>query len=376
MYNIENRINVLHIIHSLTWGGAENQVVTLAPALNTDGYKIYICCLQTEGVQADTLREKGLQVTALNMRLRYWPSAVNKLYHLIQQIKPNIIHNHMYDASFWGTLVGKLAGVPVILTTEPGLTLKKRPYLFDLIINHFNDKMVAVSEEIRQYHIEKRVISPDKCITIPNAVDIRQFISNAPKGELKKQFGIESSQILIGSIGRLVQAKRMDILLQAARIVCDTVPQTRFLIIGDGPLRLELERKASELKLSNEHVKFLGNRQDVSIFLSALDIFVLSSETEGIPVSMLEAMAASRPVVTTRVGGIPQVIQDEYNGLLVSPNDPSNLAKAILELIGDRNKCESLAREAYKTIETHFSTSVISKQIISLYDNLLQNKTG
>ena len=131
-----------------------------------------------------------------------------------------------------------------------------------------------------------------------------------------------------------------------------------------------------QLDLAPENVRFLGSRQDVPDLLSALDIFVLSSETEGLPVALLEAMAASRPVVATRVGGIPQVIEDGHNGLLISPHDPAGLAKAILTLMEDSTLRESVAREGYRTIEARFSTDVVGQQIVALYDDLLEKKDG
>jgi glycosyltransferase involved in cell wall biosynthesis len=373
--NPQQPINVLHIIHSLTWGGAENQVVTLAPTLNSKRYRNHVCCLRSEGVQAYSLRAKGIQVVSLNMRLRYWPITVCKLYCLIKQMKPQIIHAHMYDAGIWATLVGKLAGVPVILTTEPGMTLKKRRHLLPIhLVNHFNDKMIATSEEIRQCYIQNRVISPEKVITIPSAVDVERFSGLNYRNELRTQLGVNTSSLLVGTVARLVQAKRLDRLLEAARMVCNAVPQAQFMIIGDGPMREKLEGQAMRLDLAPKYVRFLGNRQDVTDFLSALDIFALSSETEGIPVALLEAMAASKPVVATRVGGIPQVIQDRHNGLLVSPNDPAGLSKAILTLMEDSTLRESVGREGHRTVTACFSVDVVSQQIVALYDSLLEKK--
>jgi len=369
-------INVLHVIDTLQLGGAENQVVTLAPALCNDRYTVHVCCLRREGVQADALRARGIHVVSLNMRLRYWPVAVYRLYRLIERLKPQIIHTHLCDAGIWGRLVGKLAGVPVIMTTEHGMTLwKKRHHLLlERFINRFTDKMIAVSEDIRQRRIHSEGVSPEKIITIPNAVNIERFSRINSREQVRTELEIETSSFVIGTVARLVPAKRLDCLLEAAREVCEAVPQARFLIIGDGPLREKLERQALQLDLTPHYVRFLGSRPDIPELLSAVDIFVLSSEREGLPVSLLEAMATSRPIVATQVGGIPQVIQDGYNGVLVSPHDPAGLAKAILTLMEDSTLREAVAREGYRTVETRFSVDVISKQIIELYDRLLEKK--
>lgn len=378
VYDDHSPAIVLHIIHGLTWGGAETQVVTLAPALSRDRYTIHVCCLQSEGVQADALRARGIEVVSLNMRLRYWPIALYRLYRLMKRLKPQIVHTHLYEAGIWGKLVGKLAGVPVILTTEVGMTVwkKRRHLLLERFVNRFTDKMIAVSEDIRQRRIRDEGVSPDKIITIPAAVDVERFSRTRSREQARKELDIDASLPVIGTVARLVAAKRLDYLLEAARAVCEAVPQARFLIVGDGPLREELESRAVQLGLAPEHVRFLGHRQDVMDFLPAIDIFALSSEREGLPVSLLEAMAASKPVVATRVGGIPQVIQDGSNGLLVSPHDPAGLAKAIITLIKDSTLRESVAREGHRTVEARFSTDVVGQQIIALYDGLLEKKEG
>jgi glycosyltransferase involved in cell wall biosynthesis len=242
------------------------------------------------------------------------------------------------------------------------------------IVRHFTDKSIAVSDEIRQRCIKNQGVSPEKIITIPTAVDVEKFCGRTSRDQLRVQLGINASSPLVGTVARLVTPKRLDFLLDAARLVCDAVPQARFLIIGDGPLRDELERQAKQLDLAPDYVRFLGSRLDIPDLLSALDIFVLSSEIEGLPVAMLEAMAASRPVVATQVGGIPQVIQNGQNGLLVPPKDPTGLAKAILTLIEDGDLRESMAQEGYRTVETRFSVDVVSKQVIALYDDLLATK--
>lgn len=367
-------IKVLHIIDSLPIGGAENQVVTLAPALGSDCYAVHVCCLRREGVQANTLRARGIPVVSLNMRLRYWPLAMYRLYRLIKQIRPKIVHAHLYESGIWGRLMGKLAGVPVLMTTEHCVKFPKRRYLLlEILVNRFTQKMIAVSEEIRQIKIKDQGIPPQKVITIPNAVNIERFTALKTRDPVRMQLGIDGSSPLIGTVGRLVPEKRIDYLLEAADIVVGKVPNARFLIIGDGPLRQELENQARHLNQASECVQFLGSRHDVPALLSALDIFVLSSESEGLPVALLEAMAASKPIVATRVGGIPQVIEDRVDGLLISPHDPKGLAEAIFTLINDSDISESLAREAYRTVEESYSTKTVCRKIIELYDHSLGN---
>jgi glycosyltransferase involved in cell wall biosynthesis len=369
--------NVLFIIDSLPLGGAERQVVTLASSLNGNRYKFYVCCLRNEGVQANELRSNGIPVVSLKMRLRFWPMGMYRLYRLIRHLKPKIIHTHLYESGIWGRLVGIFTHTPVILTTEHSLPFPKRRYLLlERITNHFTDKMIAVSEEIRQKCIHKQGVPPDKVITIPTAVDIAHFQGVKTRNHLRNELGMRDSSPLIGTIARLVRPKRLDYLLEAARLVCNKVPKARFVIIGDGPLREELNNQAEELGLIPGCVSFLGSRFDIPEILSSLDIFILSSELEGLPVALLEAMASTRPVIATRVGGIPQVIQDGYNGILVSPHDPTGLANAIFAVIEDNTLSRSMAIEGFRTIESRYSINAVGQQIVSLYDSMLKKKCG
>ena len=371
-------IPVLHVIDTLQIGGAENQLVTLVPALNKNHYVIHVCCLGNEGIQANALRTNGFKVDSIHMRLRYWPIGLIKFLKLISRMNPQIVHTHLFHAGVWGRVAAILAHVPVIVTTEHGMTLwkKKRHLLIESILNRFTDKLIAVSEDIRQRRINTQGVSPDKIVMIPNAVDVTRFCQSDSRQQKREELGLDHSSIVIGTVARLVPPKRLDHLLEAARLVCNQTPRVKFLIIGDGPLRAELQTQASQLELIPDYVRFLGSRQDIPELLSAMDMFVLSSEREGLPVSLLEAMAASKPIVATLVGGIPQVIRDGYNGLLIPPHEPTLLAKAILALIEDATLCNSISQHAYRTVEAQYSINVVGQQIIDLYDDLLKKKAS
>lgn len=367
-------IPVLQIVSSLKLGGGENVVATLAQTLPADRYTVSVCCLHREGSLADMLRDKGINVVWLKMRLRYWPISLFKLYRLLRRMKIQIVHTHLHPASIWGRIAAILAGVPVIINTEHNLNLWRRGHhrFVERIVNRYTTKIIAVSEDIRLLRIRSEGMSPQRIITIPNAVDIDRFSRVNSRERVRKQLGIDASSLLIGTVARLEYQKRIDHFLEACHLIQKHFPNIRIVIVGDGTLRRELEAQAKRLNLLPEHVQFLGNRKDVPDLLSAMDIFVLSSEFEGMPIALLEAMAATKPVVATRVGGIPEVIKDGQNGLLVSYNDPPGLAKAILELIKNDDLRQSLAFQAFKTVNECFSTSVFSQRTSSLYDALLE----
>jgi len=370
------RINVLHIISSLPLGGAENQLLTLVPALNNDYFRVHVCCLRGEGILAGKLRARGINVFSLNMRLRYWPVAIFKLCRLIKQLNAQIVHTHLFEAGLLGRVAAKIVGVPVIITTEHnmGLWKKRHHVLLERLVNRFTNKMIAVSEDIRQRRIHNEGIPPEKIVTIPNAVDIERFNRINSREQTRNDLNIDTSFYVIGTIARLDPDKRIDHLLEAASIICKIFPQARFLIIGDGLLRNKLEDQALNLELLPKYVKFLGSRQDIPELLTALDIFVLSSEREGLPVSLLEAMAASKPIVATAVGGIPEVIHNGVNGLMVPPCEPKYLADAIISLIENNTLRESVTSNGFRSVKTKYSLDVVSQQIFTLYDSLLKKK--
>jgi glycosyltransferase involved in cell wall biosynthesis len=367
---------VLQIIGTLALGGAEKQVADLTLAMSNAGNTVSVCCLGGEGILAEALRAKGIQVYSINLRLRYLPVSLYKLYRLIKRLSPHVVHTHLYHAGIWGRLVAKWAGVPVILTTEHGMNPWKTRFqwLLEGLLNPFTDKIIAVSEEIRQCHMKRQGIPPVKIVTIPNGVNVECFTRLDSRDKTITQLGFDPSTFFVGSVARLARPKRLDELLLAARLVCNNAPHSHFLFIGDGPLRQELEDQASQLGLTPNSVTFLGSRADIPDLLQVLDIFVLSSETEGLPISLLEALAATRPVVATRVGGIPEIIKDGVNGLLVSPHDPKGLAESIQELMRNEDLRRSLAVEGYRTVETSYSIKVIARKILALYELLLQEK--
>jgi len=191
--------------------------------------------------------------------------------------------------------------------------------------------------------------------------------------KVRKEFSIEESLLLFGIIGRLTPPKDHDTFLQAAAIIKQEAPDARFLIVGDGPLREKLEDRARELALL-PNLQFTGFRDDIPEIMSALDILVFSSQWEGLPVTLLEGLAASRTVVATDVGGIPAVVQDGKEALLVPPINPDALARACLQLASDTELRLSLGQAGLTRVTSAYSISSMIDRTVSLYKTLLTKK--
>jgi glycosyltransferase involved in cell wall biosynthesis len=203
-------------------------------------------------------------------------------------------------------------------------------------------------------------------------VDPKRFI-NIRKADIKKKLGLYQFDYVLGTVGRLVEAKAYYLMIDALSLIRDNSMNFVFLFVGDGELREELKQRTLEKKLG-DRILFLGWRSDIPEILGAMDVFVISSIREGLPVSMLESMAAKVPVVATSVGGIPEVIRDGENGLLVPPNDSGKLAEKLLYLLNGPEYGRTLAHTAYQDILKKYSIQYVTKEIERIYLELFNSK--
>jgi glycosyltransferase involved in cell wall biosynthesis len=218
----------------------------------------------------------------------------------------------------------------------------------------------------------KYKIPEDKIRVIDNGISLDRFEKRVETKKMKTQLGLGEKTRVIGTIGSLVIEKGHIYLLEAARQILDVVKDLKFLIVGDGPLRKALEEKSEELGIKKD-VIFMGQRKDVPELLTVMDIFVLPSIKEGLPVALLEAMAAKRPIVATRVGAIPRVIESKDIGILVEPKDISGLREALAGLIDDPEKMNLLARGGFDRVSMDFSSDGMCKHYLKLYNEITRS---
>jgi glycosyltransferase involved in cell wall biosynthesis len=236
------------------------------------------------------------------------------------------------------------------------------------------DRVIAVSEEVREYSIAHTRIAPDKVCTIVNGVQVERFSSDNPQdGLLRQELGIPPHAPLIGIVGRLIPVKDHEVFLQAAASICQELPEARFLIVGDGPLRSTLAAVSAALGLS-EAVVFCGLRNDIPSVMASLDLLVFSSRSEGLPVAMLEGMASARAIVATAVGGMPGVMIDGATGLLVPPADPAALARACLQILRDPAAAARMGHAGRMRVQAHYSIAAMVQQTKQLYETLLNQR--
>ena len=345
------KVRVLQIIDRLGDGGAEALLVTFAAGLDRRRFEPHLIALrpQPDSQLTGQLRAMGVPVTELNQHTAYDVPALMSLVRYVRRHHIDIIHTHLLAADIMGRMAGWLTGRPVVSTIHNSRTdldeePRRRQWMERWTARLMTRRLVVVSELLRDEICTWFGLTPERVITIANGVDTARFQRDGPisTGRRCARALVGGDYPMITNVARLVPQKAQHFLIEAAQIVLATAPDVRFVLLGDGPLRPELEAQAAALGISDK-VIFAGFRPDVADVLAASDVFVLSSLWEGMPVALLEAMAAGCTAVSTDVGGVAQVLQDGVTGLLVPPSDPEALAAALLRCVTDPAYARQLA---------------------------------
>lgn len=348
----------------------EKQVVDLVNTIDRDKFSVTLCCMSHYiGPLLASVDADKTKVVFLGFRLRHWPWSLAKLIYILKKEQIDVFHTHGYDPGFWGRIAAWFARVPVIITHEHGKTLWKRKHhiWFERFANRFTDLRIAVSEDVRHLRIENECIPPHKIITIPNGVDMTRFGQSFNRECIRSGLGIESNNFVVGTVGRLTSAKAYNVLIDAFEIVNKRIKNSILLFVGDGEMKTDLEKYVAKKEIE-KHVCFLGARSDIPELLSVFDVFVLSSDREGLPVALLEAMAAGVPVIATAVGGIPEVINDGWNGYLVPSRSADTLADKIIWLLRNEGERRTISKNAYVTIKENYTIEKTTHRIEKIYE--------
>ena len=366
---------ILQLIDGLNIGGAEVLLVDLVRGIKQAGYDVSVGYSTFGPLEKDLLKLE-IPVTRLPRLGRMDPFLFFGMCQLILREKPDIIHTHLFKSDLHGRLAARLCGVPVVVSTSHNNDVWARRfplgYLYGFTAKLTN-RVIAVSKEVRDYQIQHTGISANKIIVIENGVNIQRFSDQKAAGlAFRDEFQIRADVPLIGIIGRLQPQKDHVNFLKAAVQIRQELPDARFLIVGDGPLRDDLESQAQTLGLGSA-VIFCGIRHDIPAVLSALSVLVIASRWEGLPVTLLEGLAARRPVVSTSVGGVPNVVIDGESALLVPPENSDSLAKACLKILQNPALAQQLAEHGFECVKNQFSLDAMIGKTLKLYEELLEN---
>ncbi len=386
-----DKIKIYRIIGRLVVGGPAIHAINLNLGMNSNRFEsLLVCGIENPGEHSliDDAHSRGLKplvipevVSEANLKPRDI-KALLKLYRLFRREQPHIVHTHTAKAGFIGRLAACLARVPIVVHTYHGHILHGYYSPFkswilrrmERILSCLTDRLIAVSEQVKSDLISYHVAPPEKIVVIPLGLELKPFVDcDAYGGAFRNELALNHGNRLVGIVGRMVPVKNHRLFLDAAASVAAEEPVARFVVVGDGPLRQDMEQHALALGIG-DRVIFTGWRQDMSKIYADLDVLVVSSINEGTPVSAIEAMAAGCPVVATRVGGIPDLVRDGETGYLVPAGDVQALSRGILRLLEDRQTASRMAKSAQAMVLERFNTGRLIADIEQLYLNLLQEK--
>lgn len=362
-------IRVLQIVPDLGVGGLPRVVETLCRALDPVRFEPIVLCQRYVGELGERLRETGVHVLSIGgatKRPDYF--ACVKVARVIRSLEIDVIHTHNTGAMFDGVLAGLLAGVKTMVHTDHGRHFpdKWRYMAAERFLSRFLHRFVAVSDDLRDdlRHYER--IPGSKLLTIPNGIIAGDFRVAIDSQTSRQELRLPREGPVIGLGARLVWEKGLEFLVRALPAVRKRYPHAVLLIAGDGPEREALMALAHNLNV-DEGVRLIGLRHDMPQILQLLDVYVMASVSEGLPMGLLEALAAGRPIVATNVGGIPNAVAEGVNGRRVPPRDPEALATAILDVLDDQATRVRYGAESRRIFEDRFSADAMAKRYATLY---------
>jgi sugar transferase (PEP-CTERM/EpsH1 system associated) len=369
-----DRVAVFQLITELDIGGAQFALLRLLAGLDRDRFAPAVACLYNgDGAVAQRIRALGVPVTDLGMTARWRWDAFGRLYRLLCHARPTILHTWMFHANIPGRVLGRLAGVPIVISSERTMGQEGRLRCwFNRITSPLPDRVACVSESVAEFAAQTIGIPPAQLAVIPNGIPLEDF-HPAGRSKARADLGIPLRAVVVGTVGRLQPVKGTSYLLEAWALLASDHPDAILLLVGGGPQQAALERMSRRLGIS-ERVRFLGDRADVPDLLRGMDVFALPSIWEGMPNAALEAMAVGLPVVATAVGGTAEVVVDGVTGLLVPPGNSDALAQSITCLLCDPALRHKMGQAGRERVVKHFSVGRMVEQTERLYEQLLVEK--
>jgi glycosyltransferase involved in cell wall biosynthesis len=353
-------MRVLQIISPSKLAGAELYVTMLSKQMEAHGCKVIVLTKNVPSV-VDRMRAEGLDVRADGLGGKINPRAVYRVMRLLKKERIDIINTHLSSASLTGSIAGRLAGVPVVSTVHA---------LNSALCFRFANHLMAVSGAAKK-HIAEQGIDANRITVVYPGVDMDAFKPAGKRTEVRESLGIPADAPVVGIVAHLSEKKGHWVLLDAIEGIILKMPGVRFIFAGDGPLRDKLVH-STKVRGISESVMFLGFRDDVRDVIDCADVIVLPSiRGEGLPVSLIQAMAMHKPIVASRLSGIPELVKDGETGIVVTPGDPQELADAIVKLLSNCDLMKQMGDKARTRAELNFSLAESTEHTIDLYCRVL-----
>ena len=384
-------VKVVNVVTRLSIGGVAHHVTNLMRGLDPTQYEQQLVCgFEGAGERSmrDVIQAQGVTPILIprlvgNPRLSIADGAAfAHILRFFRRHRPVIVHTHTSKAGLLGRLAARLTGIPIVVHTFHGLVLKGHygrlkssgVRAVERWLAGFSDRLITVSSEDKKDLLAYRIAPTHKIEVIPVGLELDHFIDGrSRRGVLHRELGLDPANRLIGIVGRIAPVKNHRLFFDAMARVLAECSTRHVVVVGDGDLRPAMERYVREIGIA-DRVSFLGWRYDLPQVYTDLDVVVISSNNEGTPVTAIEAMAAGRPVVATRVGGLPDVISDGETGYLVPPGNVERLASAVERVLSDGETAERLRRKARDSVRHKFVVDRLATDIDLLYRRLLAEK--
>lgn len=370
-------MRILHVVEDLKIGGLERIIEMIVLGLDRRKYDAEVWCLARGGAIADELEHKGIPVEVLGLRSYHDPLNVIALARRMRRGRFHIVHTHGYYGGTFGRTAAAMARVPAVIHHVHTIysNLNPRHHRVERILSSVTGRIICVGRAVREYLSNVLKISSDKTCVIYNASPIRP--EECPSAEVESTrttMGIRPGETVITEVASLSDNKGQAVLLEAFRSVAEAYPGSKLVFVGDGPQRQALEEQTRISGLASR-VVFAGVLRDVSPVLRLTDVLVLpTTDREGLSVALIEGAAAGLPLVGSRLGGIPEVIDHEANGILVAPRNAWELSAALNRLLGDPGLREHMGSHSREIFRERFSPGIMIDSIEAIYDTALERK--
>ena len=361
--------------HAFAVGGAEEMVLNLVRHL-PDRFEPVVCCINHAGPIGEEIRRTGVPVAVLGLTpgLRH-PWHVAGIRRYLRETRPAIVHTFLLTASLYGRLAAMLEHVPIVIGTEVNIYERKRRHhvLAERMLMSKTDRVIVSANSVRDFYVDQIHADPAKIDVLYNAVDWKSIQASKTRADVRASLGLRPEAKVAGVIARLTEQKGHRFLLQA--MTTPALADLQLVIVGDGDLRDVLKSEAGDLGIASR-VHFLGARRDLGDLLAALDVFVMPSLWEGLPLSMILAMGAALPVVATEVAGIPEIVVDGETGWLVPAGNSLALATALVDVFADRAQAANVGKAAREFVLPRFGVDGYVNAVAGLYDRLLTERAA
>lgn len=373
---------IIWLIDSLGPGGAEQLMPAMMKRFKDVGFNIRVCVLQTRAgnpIAAD-LKRIGLPVDLIPVPNLRYPLNLFRILRYFRFHRPQLVHTQLEFSDILGTLAARILGIPSVSTIHildksaekksKAMRLKLRWFMLE----KFCSRIIAVSEKTRSHHLKTGGLDPKKVITVYNGIDISRFTETHESDitKTKQVLHLPLDNRIIITVAVLREPKGIQYMIQALPKILEQIPDIHYLVVGDGAYGTILKDLSASLSVQ-DHITFAGHRTDIPNLLACSDIFVLPTLGDALPTVLIEALAAGKPIVASNVGGVPEIIENGVNGVLVPPGDPPSLADACLQLLKNKKQASQMVLAGGQTVWQRFNVDAQIEQLSKIYEELVSS---